>query len=598
LYGARTAVTQATGDVSLSVPDIVLVWNLHLLKLEAYIRLVPLHRRISKDLELWVEGEGGGFQMIWPQRSLVIALSVFSVFVQSTHADFSFNGFPSAGNLRLTGDAIHSGNSIRITPSQPDQLGAVWHSSRQDVTSGFTTTFRFKMAANGADGLAFVIQNSSIDAIAPAGSGGATLGYAGIPNSVAIEFDTFDDSEPNGNHISVQTLGTAPNSSDHAASIVWYDPGYPLNGGQDHTVRVVHDSDTLRIYLDDDSVPVITSPLDIGDLLSLPDDSAWVGFTAATHGLKQHHSLLDWTFTSDTEYVMGDASGNGITSAFDATFALRHGVRKIKLHGRAHRAADVTGNGTVGAYDAALILARSVGNIPCFPVEKRCEFPLPRIARDAVTANWRIAREEDVANLVLMGTVETIQSVELSIPMMGRTLSDFRLGFPDTWHVIAHQDGDTLRIAAAGLDAILTDPLVAVITDQLAGKAPSGSFRVNESGWKPFAQGHSLPLAGLPTIGPNSPNPFNPLTSIPFDLPVASYIQIDIWSVDGRLVQTLIRDRVLAGQHTVAWNGRDKLNRSVGTGVYIVRLSYNPTGASESQSFTQHVVQRRITLLR
>jgi hypothetical protein len=537
--------------------------------------------------------------MIWPQRSLVIALSVLSVFVQSTLADFSFDGFPSAGNLRLIGDANHSGNSIRITPSQPNQLGAVWHSSRQDVTSGFTTTFRFKMAANGADGLAFVIQNSSIDAIAPAGSGGATLGYAGIPNSIAIEFDTFADNEPNGNHISVQTLGTAPNSSDHAASLVAYDPGYPLNGGQDHTVRVVHDSDTLRIYLDDDSVPVITSPLDIGNLLSLPDDSAWVGFTAGTHAKKQHHSILDWTFIGDAEYVMGDASGNGITSAYDATFALRHGVRKIKLHGRAHRAADVTGNGTVGAYDAALILARSVGNIPCFPVEKHCGSPLPRITRDAVAANWQIAREEGVSNLVLTGTVEAIQSVELSIPMMGRTLSDFRLGFPDTWHVIAHDDGDTLRIAAAGWDAIHTGPLVTIATDQYAGIPSSSSIRINESGWKPIAQSHPVSPADLPTIGPNSPNPFNPVTSIPFDLPIASDIQIDIWSVDGRLVQTLVRDRFLAGQYAVVWNGRDSLNRSVGTGVYIVRLSCNPIDASGSHSsIAQHVAQRRITLLR
>ncbi len=73
------------------------------------------------------------------------------------------------------------------------------------------------------------------------------------------------------------------------------------------------------------------------------------------------------------------------------------------------------------------------------------------------------------------------------------------------------------------------------------------------------------------------PNPFNPQTSISFDLPEPSPVIVKIYDLTGRLVQTLASDEVMpAGLQSWAWMGRDALGRSVSSGVYLVRLEAGP----------------------
>ena len=71
----------------------------------------------------------------------------------------------------------------------------------------------------------------------------------------------------------------------------------------------------------------------------------------------------------------------------------------------------------------------------------------------------------------------------------------------------------------------------------------------------------------------NSPNPFNPTTSIRFDLPVSQYVNLRVFDVAGRLIKTLIHDsHIEAGQHVIMWDGRDDSGRPVVSGVYFYRL--------------------------
>jgi flagellar hook assembly protein FlgD len=70
----------------------------------------------------------------------------------------------------------------------------------------------------------------------------------------------------------------------------------------------------------------------------------------------------------------------------------------------------------------------------------------------------------------------------------------------------------------------------------------------------------------------NYPNPFNSETTIQFTLPNSSYVNIDIYSLDGRLVIQLINDNYSPGAHTVIWNGTDQLSREIASGVYIYKL--------------------------
>jgi hypothetical protein len=84
----------------------------------------------------------------------------------------------------------------------------------------------------------------------------------------------------------------------------------------------------------------------------------------------------------------------------------------------------------------------------------------------------------------------------------------------------------------------------------------------------------------------NSPNPFNPITTIGFTVPEGegglTYVSLSIYAVDGSLVRTLVDGHRESGHHSVVWDGRDRGGNMVASGVYFYRLSHE--GGAESKS--------------
>jgi uncharacterized repeat protein (TIGR01451 family) len=70
----------------------------------------------------------------------------------------------------------------------------------------------------------------------------------------------------------------------------------------------------------------------------------------------------------------------------------------------------------------------------------------------------------------------------------------------------------------------------------------------------------------------NTPNPFNPLTTIPFAVDRAGRVRIDIFDTRGRLVRSLADRRYDTGVHAVEWNGRDGGGGRVASGVYYYEM--------------------------
>ena len=68
------------------------------------------------------------------------------------------------------------------------------------------------------------------------------------------------------------------------------------------------------------------------------------------------------------------------------------------------------------------------------------------------------------------------------------------------------------------------------------------------------------------------PNPFNPLTTLRFDLPVGGRVRLAVYDVAGRLLRTLLDVDLPAGSHTAVWDGRDSVGRSLASGSYFARL--------------------------
>jgi len=70
----------------------------------------------------------------------------------------------------------------------------------------------------------------------------------------------------------------------------------------------------------------------------------------------------------------------------------------------------------------------------------------------------------------------------------------------------------------------------------------------------------------------NAPNPFNPATTIDFDLPTAAEVELNVYNILGEKVRTLTAGIKNAGRHRVTWDGRDRNGRPAATGVYFYEL--------------------------
>lgn len=74
-------------------------------------------------------------------------------------------------------------------------------------------------------------------------------------------------------------------------------------------------------------------------------------------------------------------------------------------------------------------------------------------------------------------------------------------------------------------------------------------------------------------LGPNVPNPFNPVTKIEFAVPAPGRkVTLKIYDLSGREVRTLVDAERLSGERSVTWNGTDDAGRDVASGVYFYRL--------------------------
>ena len=244
---------------------------------------------------------------------------------------------------------------LRLTPSQTDWAGSVWYKTQQPVAGAFSTTFTFQLSGANTDygpgdGIAFLIQNSATSALGPEGCGigfgfsnfcmGEVGPQAGIPNSLAIEFNTFLNYavDPSDSDVSIQNCGgTGANSVDPSCRLAINDltqlPN-PINlaDGNVHTVTITYSgpgTTLLDVILDNvDLFPATPSNPSGGvvfniSTLGLNNGNAWVGFTAATGGADDNQDILSWTFqpgsqtavinqNQPTDLTFPNASGNNV----------------------------------------------------------------------------------------------------------------------------------------------------------------------------------------------------------------------------------------------------------------------------------------------
>lgn len=216
-----------------------------------------------------------------------------------------------------------AGTVLRLTPNQFYWAGSAWFNIQQQVASGFTTSFTFELTGptagggGNADGIAFVIQNSSLTALGPEGCGigfgGSTSGctpvsgpQTGIPSSLAVEFKTHSDSSPylSPNSVFIQSNGPNANCVDANCGIASNtNLAINLGDGNPHTATITYTpppsgsgAGTLDVTLD--TVDLFGAvPFDITSIGLTGSGAAYVGFTGATGGGDDNQDILSWTFT-------------------------------------------------------------------------------------------------------------------------------------------------------------------------------------------------------------------------------------------------------------------------------------------------------------
>jgi MYXO-CTERM domain-containing protein len=256
--------------------------------------------------------------------SLVVGLGMA---VGQARADFSYTNFGSESNVTWQGLANPIDGAARLTTGSSNTgAGALWHNSAVNVRDAFETTFTLRLSNSGGsvdnlgqpggDGMAFVIQGMGTNAV---GGAGGFLGYAGITNSLAVEFDTWYNSsfgDTSSNTVSIMSRGALANSARFAeAGIVQRDLPGDMIDNTERTYRVVYEQGQLMLFIQGEINPLISTEINLEQSLGLSGGFAYIGFTGGTFAANADQDVLNWSYTSvPTPGVMGMVGVAGLVA--------------------------------------------------------------------------------------------------------------------------------------------------------------------------------------------------------------------------------------------------------------------------------------------
>ena len=157
------------------------------------------------------------------------------------------------------------------------------------------------------------------------------------------------------------------------------------------------------------------------------------------------------------------------------------------------------------------------------------------------------------------------------------------------FRVLRSTDGETYEvvselIAGAGTTDQLMDymfedtgvPAVEVVYYVLEQIDLDGSVNLSNPIEVLLGARFTLPTEFASTV---YPNPFNPRTTISYDLPADTDVSIVIYNETGQEIRHLVTQHYTAGRYNVQWDAKDYLGRSVGSGVYIAKIVAGPNTA-------------------
>ena len=285
-------------------------------------------------------------------------------------------------------------------------------------------------------------------------------------------------------------------------------------------------------------------------------------------------------YTGRSGVLAGDVSQNGQITAFDASLILQHLVASITLDGLQQAAADVTVDGSVSPLDASLILRYVVGYISGFK-------SLPALpSKNAVAPSYLVRTsptgQDNEVDLIVSVRGDGIYGSQMSVSFSESKwalVSVSKTTLSDAFLIAQSSSGGIVKVALAGAEAPKEDGDWVSVRFRSLEEGASASdiqlkqFIFNEAGIATSTETEDAVIPAFFALGQNFPNPFNPSTTVTYDVPVPSVVTLKVYDVLGRQVATLYDGQQTAGVFNVQWNGAGDNGSRATSGVYFVAMS-------------------------
>lgn len=204
---------------------------------------------------------------------------------------FVISTITSFGQFVTNGSAFsNGGNCFTLTPAFNTQNGSVWSISTINLSQSFDLNFTMSFGANdgGADGNCFILQQAGTNVL---GIGGGGLGFEGLPNSFAVEFDSYQNTNPNQDpwfdHIAFLKNGVNNHGSANnlAGPVQANATNANIEDNANHQVRMVWDAPSMTFSCYFDCNLRLSATIDMVNSIFQGNPLVYYGFTGSTGGL-------------------------------------------------------------------------------------------------------------------------------------------------------------------------------------------------------------------------------------------------------------------------------------------------------------------------
>jgi hypothetical protein len=250
------------------------------------------------------------FERLEARRLMSASLPNYANFVHTS--GLAFNGYD--------GNAVTIKHALQLTDGNPTEARSAWYTNLVNVGS-FSTTFSFATTKNNvsADGFSFTLQRIGTNAL---GYNGHDLGYAGIKDSVSVDFNLYNYSAY-GSMFGFASKGKVPTTATSMGNV-------NLHDGDVFTCTITYDGATLSAKVVDTGHPsdVFSDSEAINIPSTIGGTTAYVGFTGATGVQYSTQETTDSTADDTTVTVFSDGDytfqvtvkdKNGYTATDDVT---------------------------------------------------------------------------------------------------------------------------------------------------------------------------------------------------------------------------------------------------------------------------------------